>query len=251
MKLLSRLLLSSAALAAWPLAQAVAADYDAPLYIEEAPEYVPVEIGSGWYLRGDVSYNFGKPFRNLDWGGPTVVDEDYDESHTALSGAVGFGYHFSDHFRGDLNLGFLSSNDQNLSYAEAGVSSTTVSVENEVWTGMANAYVDLGTYVGITPYLGGGLGIAYAERKQSYSVNYVDVLTPDIDQHDDKNQITWAYSLNAGASYQFTQNVSVDVGYSYLAAPSLEYYTIREGEPEIAKGLKLHQVKVGLRYDLW
>jgi opacity protein-like surface antigen len=250
MKLLSRLLLSSAALAVSPLAQAVAADYDAPLYIEEAPEYVPVEVGSGWYLRGDVSYNFGDPFRNRDWGGPTVVDETYDDSHSAVSGSAGFGYHFSDYLRGDLNLGFLSSNDQNLSYAVEDVSDTSASVENTVWTGMANAYVDLGTYVGITPYLGAGLGIAYAERKQAFSVDYVDA-TPDIDQHDNKNQVTWAYSLNAGASYLISQNVSVDLGYSYFSAPALEHSTIRDGEPEIVKGMNIHQLKVGLRYDIW
>ena len=56
MNLTLRFALSLAALA--PFAAAHAADYDPPIYVEEAAEYVPVEVGSGWYLRGDVGYVF-------------------------------------------------------------------------------------------------------------------------------------------------------------------------------------------------
>ena len=46
-----RIFLGAAALfAATP---ALAADYDPPPLLEPAPEYQPVEIGNGWYLRGD------------------------------------------------------------------------------------------------------------------------------------------------------------------------------------------------------
>ena len=34
-----------------------AADFDLPVVVDEAPEFVPVEIGSGWYLRGDIGYS--------------------------------------------------------------------------------------------------------------------------------------------------------------------------------------------------
>ena len=54
----SRLALLLAAAALGPLPAAYAADYDPPIIVEEATEYVPVEVGSGWYLRGDVGYNF-------------------------------------------------------------------------------------------------------------------------------------------------------------------------------------------------
>ncbi len=45
-------------------AAALAADYDPPIYVDEAPEYVPVEVGSGWYLRGDVGYAFKRNYKN-------------------------------------------------------------------------------------------------------------------------------------------------------------------------------------------
>ena len=251
MNLLSRLLLSSAALAAWPLAQAVAADYDAPLYIEEAPEYVPVEIGSGWYLRGDVSYNFDKPLRTLSWTGIEVVDPTYRDGHSMLMGSVGFGYHFSDYFRGEVSGGFVASSDQLLNYGDDTVSLTETSTDNEIWTAMVSGYVDLGTYVGITPYLGGGIGLAYNKARESFERDFADPLVDDIDISRTRNHTTWAYTLNAGASYQVTDNMSVDLGYQYFSAPDLEFTELSAGSPTVSKGMDIHQVKVGLRYDLW
>ena len=52
-----RILISAAAMAL-PL-PAFAADYEPPIVVDQPVEEVPVEVGSGWYLRGDIGYNFG------------------------------------------------------------------------------------------------------------------------------------------------------------------------------------------------
>ena len=41
-----------------PCRPALAADYDPPMIIDQPVEEVPVEVGTGWYLRGDIGYNF-------------------------------------------------------------------------------------------------------------------------------------------------------------------------------------------------
>ncbi|WP_204273068.1 hypothetical protein, partial [Enterobacter hormaechei] len=41
---------------------------------------------------------------------------------------------------------------------------------------MANGYVDLGTYVGITPYVGGGVGVVYS--KYSTAIGAKDCVAP-------------------------------------------------------------------------
>src|SRR5690554_3813702 len=88
MRLGSFLIASCAAVALVP-ASALSADYDPPIFVEEAPEWVPVEIGSGWYLRGDVSYNVGRPTYNF-----TLFGEDVE--HRRFGGSIGVGYHLSD-----------------------------------------------------------------------------------------------------------------------------------------------------------
>ena len=68
MKFQSRMAFALAAFASVPVvAPALAADYDPPVYVDEAPEYKPVEIGSGWYLRGDLAYLPRGTYRNLDF----------------------------------------------------------------------------------------------------------------------------------------------------------------------------------------
>jgi opacity protein-like surface antigen len=118
---------------------------------------------------------------------------------------------------------------------------------------MLNGYVDLGTYVGITPYLGGGLGVVQSKHQlsASYFTNNGDP-TDDFELHDDSTKYSLAYTLNAGLAYQVTKNVSVDLGYQYFSAPDAEYVTAESlTSYPVKKGISNHQVKLGLRYDLW
>src|SRR5438105_2257273 len=100
MTLTSRIVLALAGLGLLPLTPAIAADYDPPIYAEQAPDYVPVEVGSGWYLRGDVSYLVQKSFKNGDFTFPSAINnENFSESDNAAFASIGFGYHFTDYLR--------------------------------------------------------------------------------------------------------------------------------------------------------
>lgn len=231
MILTSRAALAVAATMLWPLA-AIAADYEPPIVVEEAPEYVPVEVGSGWYLRGDIGYNFNDtPYEFTLLG--------VDTRNTHVTGSIGAGYHFNDFLRGELNVGFLS-NDR----FDATDGIERISLENNVWNGMANVYADLGTIAGFTPYVGAGIGLIYSSHRASF-----DSPDPTFDFYAHDTQYKVAYSLGAGINYQIAQNTSVDVGYQFLSAPDLEYVDVDSWT--IKKGVDYHQVKVGLRYDLW
>ncbi|TIP79123.1 MAG: porin family protein, partial [Mesorhizobium sp.] len=159
----SRVALALAAIPLMPLSQALGADYDPPIYVDQAPDYVPVEVGSGWYLRGDVAYLAKKSFDNEDFA---FAPADFDEEEDRIFASIGFGYHFNDYLRADLNLGYLPGNEISVDYDDTAIvvppATATVasaSLENYAFSGMLNGYVDLGTYVGITPYLGAGIGI--------------------------------------------------------------------------------------------
>jgi len=197
---------------------AMAADYDPPIYVEETPEYVPVEVGSGWYLRGDVAYNIERTFKddfaffdqslfsNDLIGLPAVTDiafdpNGYTSKENPISGSLGFGYHFTDYIRADVNIGILSSDKYSargflnadptfpqdygclgrttvttVTFDQGGAPvgepsvisgdtrkgcETTSNLENSAWNGTLNGYVDLGTYAGFTPYVGAGVGLIY------------------------------------------------------------------------------------------
>lgn len=231
MKSSSCLFLPFSAALLWAV-PALAADYDPPILIEEAPEYVPVEIGSGWYLRGDISYNFGDGITDFE-----LFDEQTE--HRRFGVGVGVGYHFNDFLRGDVTVSYLGGD--RYSYNDG---TDRVRASHSFWSGLVNGYADLGTIVGITPYIGGGIGIAYSSQEFEFD-------SPTLGRHDDfsESQYSFAYALNAGASYRVTDNVSVDLGYQFFHAPEARYLDFDAGEMET--GAQLHQVKLGLRYDLW
>ncbi|MBZ9709070.1 porin family protein [Mesorhizobium sp. ESP7-2] len=260
MTLISRTALALAGFGLLPLTSALAADYDPPVYVDQAPDYVPVEVGSGWYLRGDVSYLVEKSFKNGDFTFPsTINNESFGESEDAYFASVGFGYHFNDYLRADLNFGYLPGNSASVSYDDSAVVTSptlphvgSASLKNYAFSGMLNGYVDLGTYVGITPYIGAGIGVVRSTRKLSATyIDYNDSAN-NLTQQDNKNQYSLAYTLNAGLAYRVSKNVSVDLGYQYFSAPDAEYVTAESLTSfPVKKGISNHQVKLGLRYDLW
>lgn len=254
MTLTSRIVLALAGFGLLPLTPALAADYDPPIYVDQAPDYVPVEVGSGWYLRGDVSYLVQKSFKNDDFA---FTPASFSEKEDPIFASIGFGYHFNDYLRADLNLGYLPGNKIGVGYDDSGTTAAytqaSAALKNYAYSLMLNGYVDLGTYVGITPYVGGGVGIVQSTSKlsASYFTNNSDP-TDDFVQSDDRTKYSLAYTLNAGLAYQVTKNVSVDLGYQYFSAPNAEYVTAESlTSYPIKKGISNHQVKLGLRYDLW
>lgn len=260
MTLTSRIVLALAVLGLLPLTSAFAADYDPPVYADQAPDYVPVEVGSGWYLRGDVSYLVQKTFENGDFTFPsTINNESFGESEDAFFASVGFGYHFNDYLRADLNFGYLPGNKASFGYDDSAVVALPTlstqgsgSLKNYAFSGILNGYVDLGTYVGITPYVGAGIGFVRSSRKLSATYTDNNVPANSFKLEDNATQYSLAYTLNAGLAYQVTKNVSVDLGYQYFSAPSAEYVTAESLTSfPVKKGISNHQVKVGLRYDLW
>ncbi|MER8386837.1 porin family protein [Mesorhizobium sp. M1428] len=241
--------LALAAVVLMPLTPALGADYEPPVYVDQAPDYVPVEVGSGWYLRGDVSYLVQKSFKDEHFA---FTPASFDEKEDPIFASIGFGYHFNDYLRADLNVGYLPGNKIDVGYND-GTTVASATLKNYAFSGILNGYVDLGTYVGITPYLGAGVGVVQSKRRLSASY-FTDNANPadDFVLRDNKTQYSFAYTLNAGLAYQVSKNVSVDLGYQYFSAPDAEYVTAESLTSfPIRKGINNHQVKVGLRYDLW
>ena len=291
MKLKSRVALALAAIASSPLASPVlAADYDPPIYVDEAPEYRPVEIGSGWYLRGDIGYAFSHPFEHQETATGSLTS--FTEDSSLFTGSIGMGYHVNDYLRVELNGGILPTNDfgghETVADACAGHTNSafigpggTVVIEpvaatqdcdvgniasNKGYSVMANAYVDLGTYVGFTPYIGGGIGVAY--NKYSRSTGARDCIEIPANSsgtggfvcddpagyagsEDSEAKFNLAYSLGAGLSYHVTKNLSLDLGYEYFSVPNAKYVAYDDGAFNIHKGQDYQTVKLGFRYDLW
>ena len=259
-----------------------AADYDPPI-IEQPSEYVPVEVGSGWYLRGDVGYTVDtkigqvdyRTFDGISYGSGSFDSQELDDNFT-FGGGVG--YRYNDWIRGDVTLdGFRS--DFGGTTSSAGPCLPTVPFvgtscrsedgsEVSVLSLMANGYIDLGTYVGVTPYVGAGAGYSYVScdglNSQSFCVDGVGVCPAPggavtSEQHGGGHDWRFTYALMAGFAYDISQNFKLDLGYKYRRINGGDMFGWDAASAALGAGgnqgthgdIDSHEFKVGLRYELW
>ncbi|HRK25019.1 MAG TPA: outer membrane beta-barrel protein [Beijerinckiaceae bacterium] len=211
---------------------AAAADLMPPPMVAPAPPPM-IDAGiSGLYLRGDVGVGklnhdgFHQPEVAAAPGGHWLRTSLGD---TALMG-VGVGYQVNSFLRFDVTGEYrtaasLSGVDgYNFFCTFAGGSCPAIGTtirRNNFWSGkmssfvvLANAYADLGTWNGLTPFIGAGVGGAY---------NRIFGVT-DFDPSDlggggyatDRSKWNFAWALHAGLAYDVTSNVKVELAYRYL-----------------------------------
>lgn len=261
---------------------ALSADLDNIIYAPELPRTVPVEIGNGWYLRGDVSYNFSTDgsatsFRTYDTGTTTYGTQNYSSSSMSTEWGVGaaVGYQFTDWFRAEAGLDYYSGNLNTTSSSAAPCTSggggpvgttctTTGAGDFDAYGLMANGYVDLGTYVGFTPYVGAGAGMTFVRydgyTSQDFCVGGACAgATFTSLSHGGESDWRFTYSLMAGLAYSFSKNLKADIGYRYINVEGGDAYgfdatSIAGGAGGVQgsdDGFDVHQIRASLRYALW
>lgn len=260
--------LTAAAFASLGIVSAAsAADYNPPLVAESAlpvmDEYVPVEIHTRWYIRGDLGVdvvNIPETFNN---------GSQYN-SLGSLSGTVAAGYQFNDLFRMEGELGYtgLGDFDSDPTAAScpgsdsASPAATTVPcfVESDggshAWTFLVNGFFDLGTFAGITPYVGAGAGIAYTDAGVytettctdggTYTCTFPGTLYNDVRER----EFHFAYQLSAGASYDLTDKLKLDLGYRLFGIPGAQQVEREGNSIRFDDSTMQHQFRVGLRLGL-
>lgn len=264
------------------VATAHAADLDEIIYAPDVPVTQPVEIGSGWYLRGDLGYSFktrgaATNYSVFTAGPPAAyLGNTFNSSsiESDWSGSVGVGYSFTDYLRADLTLdyseGRFSGTTSSLLPCAGLATGQCASVDTQAVSQlgfMANAYVDLGTYAGFTPYLGAGGGMTRVRwgtlNNDATCVSVVGNVCgagAALDAtHPGQDSWRFTYALMAGMSYDISSNLKFDLGYRYSKTRSGAQFgydaaSVTAGATGVQsydKGFEKHEVRAGLRYALW
>lgn len=276
MKIAARIALLLAASAVLP-GFATAADYDPPVIMDEAPEVVPVEVGSGWYLRGDLGYSVANKtgtysYRTFDgmggYGASTFTDAEVKKD---LSYGIGFGYHFNDMLRADLTVDRMNTRFEGSTFsafpctpALAGTSCRSEDgADLDMYSIMASGYVDIATVAGFTPYVGAGAGYTKVNWKglenSTYCVGCAGNGLVSVTNHPGANDWRFTWQAMAGVAYAVTKNLKLDLGYRYRQVEKGDMFGWdRASAAAGASGvqgfdgkLQQHEVRLGLRYDLW
>jgi opacity protein-like surface antigen len=83
---------------------------------------------------------------------------------------------------------------------------------------LANAYVDLGTWWCITPFIGAGVGGAYNHLAsfRDDGLTTFNGLTAGTQFAADGNKFSLAWAVHAGLAYHVNQNLTIELAYRYL-----------------------------------
>jgi opacity protein-like surface antigen len=221
---------------------ATAAD-DAPLdaSLIDAPE---VTISSdtsagGIYLRGDAGFaayrSDGQP--DLAAGGTTSGFDDDRFGHP-VSGTLGIGYRMTDVWRADITADLFEGRFTGTDEA----SGTVYRADVHAIGVMANGYMDLANIAGFTPYLGAGVGATYLDWR------HIRTDPGAAAGYDGRDGWRFTYALMAGASYDLTERLKLDVGYRFSDIADGDMFS-GNGETGRDDGLARHEIRAGLRFS--
>ena len=227
-----------------------------PLPIMDAPE-ITVREASGWYLRGDVGYSFNKVRGVEYYQGSNANLEDFDSvslKDSFLIGA-GVGYQINNYLRTDVTFDYLTSADFDGSTSGVCGGAPCTSSDRSymhAYSLMANAYVDLGTYGYVTPYVGAGIGGTYVKwGKLRNTICDDPAVAPACYTNEHGGEKSWrfTYALMAGATIDLTCALKADVGYRFRHITGGDMFGYDDnGGPGRDKGFYSHEARVGARY---
>jgi opacity protein-like surface antigen len=315
-----KLLLSLACAGAIVAAPASAADLlgtSPPLTMPASQAPTAFELGTNWYVRGDLGVSFDHApsvsFSSIALpplgvvGAPFTIGNGTGWSTTNFTGGAGFGYRWNDWLRFDATWDYRTGPGGTRQatvvcpYGLTGVSSpagvplgflydttntcnASASLHQYDNAFLGNAYVDLGTYYGFTPYVGGGLGLNMnvlsgsanfneTANGQTYAANLTAVgafppvwvnplgqtlapqpniaFAPQIwnrSIHSTTYSMAWA--LAAGLGFKLTPSATLDIGYRYLNSGTVNTLVNPQTGLTIHQYNASHQFRAGVLYYL-
>jgi opacity protein-like surface antigen len=257
-------LLSTAALAA-----------DMPSIMPSPQYYAPsAQDFGGWYLRGDIGMTNSNATLHVNSYDTLPAGSSLQHLGHGFTGGtswgVGVGYEFNSWFRADITGEYRSKvNFSGSDFANVpgfGPISDVYTGGYSSWVGLVNAYVDLGTWWCLTPFIGAGVGAAHIQTSglQDSGALFTTVGVPPATQAvvtgasyfaNGASTTNLAWAAHAGVAYKVTNNFTVELAYRYLDMGTAVHGFGRSFDGSNAgqssfqfRDLTSQDVKVGLRW---
>lgn len=199
--------------------------------VEDAEVATPSK--EGYYLSGNAG---------MSWLEDADIERDFNngsakaEYDTGFLFGGAFGYDFG-MFRTEAEFGYRENDmDTFKDVSIDGIYIGDLPASGKITTlsYLINSYIDFENDSYVTPYIGGGLGIA--------DINLNDLRVND--KHFDKDDTVFAYQAAAGLGYDIDENLTLDVGYRYFATEDPKIDGLDEEYND-------HNISFTVRYKFW
>lgn len=267
-----------------------------PPGLPPAPAVAPMAMSggnSGWYIRGDLGATVSNPSA---WSGSAAVapagfatlQDTFGSQYLSGDsfGDVGFGYQLNGWLRADATLELHGAQSANGLTTQIFNSTTTpctiggaggsCQFYQDHFNGavhsqalMLNAYADLGTWYGVSPFVGLGIGVA-RHSTGGFLDNGVAIpagtgfttaggvvgptSTVAYNPVSANTNYSFAWAVMAGLSFDVTQNLKAEIGYRYIdmgkAKTGNDNCLCGVTYPGFSMEAREHDIRIGLRWML-
>jgi opacity protein-like surface antigen len=223
----------------------------------------PIEDYGGWYLRGDIGMTnqLVKRLDNVLFASAEnhrVVDKNFE---AGMLFGLGIGYRHNSWFRWDIVGEYRGETGfHGLDLWNDGVNDrfNDYTGKKSEWLLMWNLYADLGTWKGITPFVGAGIGASRISIHSFRDTGFDPVGgLPTLAYAPTGSKWNFAWALHAGLAYDVSPNFTIELAYRYLHLGDGQSGDIIAfdgtnliNNPMHFKGITSHDVKLGVRWAL-
>jgi opacity protein-like surface antigen len=160
-----------------------------------------------------------------------------------LGGA--FGAQVNDYLRAEVEVSHSSwqSKSTVAVYDSTGAFLSNVPVDGDMSAtfALANAWFDVANASAFTPYVGGGVGAGFVDGDMKLNGGPQGIGSG--------NKAALAYQIGAGVKFDWSENVSFDLGYRYKNVLDTEFDNLVSGLVKFDNGnLRTHNVQLGATY---
>ena len=239
---------------------------DPPGVSPAAPLLPPVlaeDFSSGWYIRGDFNASLyrhpaARQFDVTNFAPGQWVDLRDSRGGQAFGGSLGLGFRYkwvrldaTLDIRSTARMAGFAPPEGNWAYAGPLPNpSRTERFGVTAHSALLNAYVDLGGWGGVTPYVGVGIGAARlaASNYVSTPVPAAALLGETTISPTLTNTVKWtlAWAAMAGVTIDVTPQTKIDLGYRYMHMGALTFADTGGGAYRTT--VAAHEFRIGLRY---
>jgi opacity protein-like surface antigen len=230
----------------------------------------PAADFGGWYLRGDIGFSNQSVDSVLDTNSSRYINTAVSQTRSFSTGGIfdlGVGYRFNNWFRTDFTAQYRGKTSFTGLDVVAGTGPFAGFVGTDGYTAtksellfLANAYVDLGTWWCVTPFIGAGIGTSRVSIG-----NFTDTgdainggQTHSLVYAGQASKWNFAWAAHAGLAYHVTPGVTVELGYSFVSlgsgitGPSYSFDQVTDTTHAAFafKNIYSNDVKLGVRWNL-
>ncbi|MGA2054544.1 MAG: outer membrane beta-barrel protein [Bradyrhizobium sp.] len=234
----------------------------------------PVADFGGWYLRGDIGFS-NQSVNNLSINDPRLLAGVVPGTQTQSTGfdtggifGVGAGYQFNNWFRVDVTGQYRGKSNfkgtdlfQTFDVGGPAPEVDNYNASKSELLFLANAYVDLGTWWCVTPFIGAGIGTSRVTISNFTDAGNIPLGFPNggpsFATAATGSKWNFAWAAHAGLAYKVTPNMTVELAYSYVnLGDGVTGGSAALGGPQTPFVFNFHNITsndltLGVRWNLW